>query len=994
MRLQECSVIFLAAVCVVYPAILRIHLKRRRFQIIKCCGTKKCSSTAKRNTVNNTIESAMTTFHDALTKNPPLTLEITVAGKTLQTGEIIKESIYPTEVETTTNEMIETSTANETQIYPTSQSLTSNSLALKSSTSDSLALKTSISESSAFKFSTSKPLISQSSSFESTILLETSTNSTSSTTTTTTQPTCVQSQICPAYRSATFDITKNSTVKVSGSYMMVGARMLFKSKESFDTLTAFQSCLRLDMVLLAVETLLELLAIEKTIWSIDSTSAKRYWTSGDFCSDYNWCSSNLTKVQEVLVPEYWQGSTIPQISANRCVTLEYFNKKAGLSISSCNDTFPFMCEPKCSSPTCPDSCQANTSLFENSTLKKPEQHGYWASTCGSVYLFTKYLGNWSESHAKCCSLGMTTIALETMDELNCLSNFTSKNWGYNFNYWTAGTSAGCKGQWAWCSSTISVPMMGNMTWASNQPDNADGNEKCMHMKLLQNNTGIVVSDRNCSKLFVIACEQMHPILCGIASCPNQTCALNNSLLDANNTLKDYFSYGSWINHCGRTFLFSANKVNFIDLRPKMSIQYILIIIPQATWKEADRICCSIGMTLLSVEYLAKHTCLVTKSQNYQNIFSTGGVYWTSGTDSECDGKYRWCRAGRNFIPSEVNWAPGEPNLVNGDCVVVKFLNGTSNLTMYSTAPCTEMKNFVCEVRNKDYISHGVQKECAEVWNISASDIISIEKAFNATNISPSLKCFIKCMGESMDLFLEGDMLSKVLRLIEELAAADESALEVGFQAYNGCNGKTYNDECEAAAALYQCGLDTAPALTNSVFASAKGNNTLYSPPVPCISTYSRRCQLRGHPCILNSTARAEMLVKNSTSFGSYKIDSTSKSYFFGELAVNSFINSYNACCSIGMMMAEFPSLAALQAMVPLLKSADPGSVYNFAEVFANGDGTDSWCGSGNLVPKELYSTYTPTICNFDSCPVLTNGAYTIAGPCAIDVNRAWGFICY
>jgi len=54
-----------------------------------------------------------------------------------------------------------------------------------------------------------------------------------------------------------------------------------------------------------------------------------------------------------------------------------------------------------------------------------------------------------------------------------------------------------------------LPLTENLTWAFNQPDNKNGADDCLQMRLMQNNTGIALLDRNCSDKFVIACEVNH-----------------------------------------------------------------------------------------------------------------------------------------------------------------------------------------------------------------------------------------------------------------------------------------------------------------------------------------------------------------------------------------------------------------------------------------------------------------------------------------------------
>jgi Lectin C-type domain len=83
----------------------------------------------------------------------------------------------------------------------------------------------------------------------------------------------------------------------------------------------------------------------------------------------------------------------------------------------------------------------------------------------------------------------------------------SVGWKYNLNYWTGGTQRSCKGQWSWCAGADSVAFQDNLTWAFNQPDNRAGADDCMHMRFPQNSSAaIVLSDRNCSDKYVIACE--------------------------------------------------------------------------------------------------------------------------------------------------------------------------------------------------------------------------------------------------------------------------------------------------------------------------------------------------------------------------------------------------------------------------------------------------------------------------------------------------------
>jgi len=48
------------------------------------------------------------------------------------------------------------------------------------------------------------------------------------------------------------------------------------------------------------------------------------------------------------------------------------------------------------------------------------------------------------------------------------------------------------------------------------------------------------------------------------------------------------------------------------------------------------------------------------------------------------------------------------------------------------------------------------------------------------------------------------------------------------------------DECAVAAEIYQCGREAAPAMTNAIFADAKGNNTVVCPLLLFIIVRRRR----------------------------------------------------------------------------------------------------------------------------------------------------------
>jgi Lectin C-type domain len=102
---------------------------------------------------------------------------------------------------------------------------------------------------------------------------------------------------------------------------------------------------------------------------------------------------------------------------------------------------------------------------------------------------------------------MEPLVLESGIEQQCLSNFTSVNWKFNYNYWTGGTQQGCMGQWRWCGSADKI-VKTELLWAPKQPDNKYGKEACMQMRIYNKapTFGIKLSDRPCSDKYLFACQ--------------------------------------------------------------------------------------------------------------------------------------------------------------------------------------------------------------------------------------------------------------------------------------------------------------------------------------------------------------------------------------------------------------------------------------------------------------------------------------------------------
>jgi hypothetical protein len=132
---------------------------------------------------------------------------------------------------------------------------------------------------------------------------------------------------------------------------------------------------------------------------------------------------------------------------------------------------------------------------------------------------------------------------------------------------------------------------------------------------------------------------------------------------------------------------------------------------QKSSADARKQCCDVGMTLISLESLAKIECFTKLTQRkapwthlipdskvlteYRNP-ALIGEFWTSGSDQGCPGNYSWCSTGFEFRNQDVKWRDGAPD-TRGGCVFLKNANTTAESHLAADS-CTAQKRFVCEVR--------------------------------------------------------------------------------------------------------------------------------------------------------------------------------------------------------------------------------------------------------------------------------------------------------
>ncbi|XP_059489056.1 uncharacterized protein LOC132204526 [Neocloeon triangulifer] len=436
-----------------------------------------------------------------------------------------------------------------------------------------------------------------------------------------------------------------------------------------------------------------------TITSVDemdclaSVKGGTYWTSGsneetncDVEKKYAWCSTGYNiSVNMISLANFW---TTPNVTSNleRCLAYSNSGVKKGLAHKNCNDTFLYICQYNVD---CPKICSKNLN----------------------------WLANWQQ----CCAIGMETLSIDNLLEQSGLTNFSfinKDNWKANFNYWTSGTQKGSPANhWSWCRPDGGPTTLNTqLVWEQNQPDNNGGNENCVHFRFILNDTGTILTDRNCTSKYIFACKTPLKTTAKSckADCPLENCTRNETLFNTNYELKNYNSYGDWFSSCGRHFLFYVNA---------------------SDWNTAWGECCQIGLNLATLESAGKSTCVSKLTAQYSSF--TNGDWWVSGSDINCDKNFQWCSINRAFVESEIKWKSGHPK-AGLDCVYVEIRNSS---ILLATADCKEKKRFLCEVRRDATFGIGMQTECAEIWDIKSEeiDLLMNATAITTANISINLK---------------------------------------------------------------------------------------------------------------------------------------------------------------------------------------------------------------------------------------------------------------
>ncbi|XP_059482346.1 uncharacterized protein LOC132200699 [Neocloeon triangulifer] len=495
---------------------------------------------------------------------------------------------------------------------------------------------------------------------------------------------------------------------------------------------------------------------------------------------------------------------------------------------------------------------------------------------------------------------MEPISFENSTKLQCFAYLVSK-WKYCSNYWTSGSRVN-NSDFSWCKKKglleVQTPML---PWATGEPQNVNNSENCLQLKVLRENAAFLFSDRMCTDMQFFACQgPPTPAPCSTPVCPNVTCAKNPQFyaaMGSSQYLQLPSDHGQWFTYSERMYLFSStNKIQ--------------------TYVGAMQACCEVGMNLLSLQYDYKYKSII---QAIKENVSSSDLFWTSGSDRGCESKFGYCTANK-LLRREAIWAPGQPDNAGGnESAVVVFIN-SSSAQLFDYNEQSKLR-YICEARDNSRPNTGgtsVMDECASIFNVSK---IEIDSLFNP-NITKDIriKCFVKCVGESSGLMVNGQFVgNEVLAILENMFIGNSVELQNNIDIMEECENKSFNivgmDECDRAAQMIKCCSEKAPVVLSGIISAMDQlipleKAPLLSPPAACVFDPSA--------CTLNTVLAQEVAncLGNCTTRWGFVRNLCGKKYYH-DISPVSLGQGYINCCVHGLKLASIESAKEVNCLTNL-----------------------------------------------------------------------------
>ncbi|CAB3370252.1 Hypothetical predicted protein [Cloeon dipterum] len=618
----------------IIPSIVKVkfikirNTQQRRIFIEKCCADSISLCDLKNTTEYISTKSASTKFN----KNTPA-LRISSLAKETETTEI-------------------SSTALETTTSDASTDATTASTSLSTSTTSTTPTTT------------------------------TTTTPTTTTTTTTTLPPCIPFTCKPSATKLDSKGLVDPRAVTNGFLKVACDRLYLFSVDKKTWADAATECCSFGMSLITVESWQRLSCISDLMNSADGSGlAGEYLTSlSDYQKEgtYIWCNGNNTTLGNLTWNSREPSGKSATGQEEDCGSITIGPGPVNSNVLNdidCTTAKQYICETPdvqtCNSYSCQNtSCTVDPVKRAQSIGWRDAYNQEFKSVCGRQYYLHRTPVIYNDARLYCCQMGLEMLSVETPEEAQCLARNP-----FNFNFqcyiWTSAyysDEIGCKKNWGWCPSGLNISI--GVPWGAGEPNSLD---KCTYIQWdagpAAGPAPLSMFDYNCFNTRWFICEGLVPEC--KPTCPVKTCTKNSNLFDSSGKLLSSNQYGAWRDTCGRRYLFSTAKADYVS---------------------AYKTCCSLGMNLLTLETNAEIDCLTTLNDadmKYNNV-----DFLTSASSLDCKNRYEFCLdTGIVITCNDTRWNTGECNLGETTLMLKMRVGIPSRFTDFLQ---TASFNFICE----------------------------------------------------------------------------------------------------------------------------------------------------------------------------------------------------------------------------------------------------------------------------------------------------------
>ncbi|XP_065340132.1 uncharacterized protein LOC135939591 [Cloeon dipterum] len=550
------------------------------------------------------------------------------------------------------------------------------------------------------------------------------------------------------------------------------------------------------------------------------------------------------------------------------------------------------------------------------------------------------LGSWQDNWKTCCSIGMQPLIFTEETKINDFITAASlAKIEKDTRFWTGGFRHEISRMWSWCTKDTPLPIDDDLLLdITDNSDKTDNN--CVSISINISTSKYSMPNILCNTDETTDPSPPHLACELIAKKPNDKMIVNSTCMGARcginrqckkkDAIKKFadkgvdlsnmrYGFGEHFSACNRYFLFSNESTTFDDAREK---------------------CCALGMQLLSVKSATKRICLSKLARKYRDI---ADEFWTSGTDLDCKGNFRWCSVDRAFLKSEVLWAAGEPNGKEGRCVTIKMSTMFGSTTLQTT-DCGAKKRYVCEARQSGTTVKSILNRCTTLIGLQKDQVDALQDTENYTY---AMKCYLKCVGDGLEMIDNGYLqCGYTMRLFEKFDV--ETSLKTKDNAIDQCNTKMdpNGDACQSVYEMFVCVKEQLPQGFNKILFDNLGVEPAAKIPRTCY--YQQNVM-----CTLNTTLKASYDINRITSDGGSSIIGIDGQNWFKSARGNyTNVDALKYCCSLGM---QKPFATSLDEFNKLRDWMDGENYDNFlAETYTDTQyNEEKWCDTDTTVKPEI-----------------------------------------